>query len=246
MTNCLQKEQLGSNEQVYIRRKRDYCSKKQYPPWSLFVCLEMEQFLLLPLSVFNSSNNPIIVTKQELPKQKTEQTPTYHKDTLKKEINQQLSTSASSLVNKILESPFIKLSKSNTLILDGRATGVLLKDCGAFESQKRTRTRHLLYLTRRSQHHSRHCCQQSCKGYKKRSLDPFKNLNNERCRDFTRKDLQHMVLCAIQQKQRNSLRQRSENVYIQRLHMPGLHKQHVNSKEWEPLPDLKMKFGVWI
>ena len=54
----------------------------------------MEQFVLVPLSVYNSSNNPTIVTKQELPKYKTEQTPTYHKDTLKEEINQQLSTSA--------------------------------------------------------------------------------------------------------------------------------------------------------
>ena len=69
----------------------------------------MEQFVLVPLSVYNSSNNPTIVTKQELPKYKPEQTPMYHKDTLKKEINRQLSTSASPLVNKILESPRIKL-----------------------------------------------------------------------------------------------------------------------------------------
>ena len=88
----------------------------------------MEQFVLVPLSVYNSSNSSPIVTKQELPKYKPEQTPTYHKDTLKKENNQQLSTSASPLVNKNLESPRIKLSNSNTLILDGIETGVLLKD----------------------------------------------------------------------------------------------------------------------
>ena len=87
----------------------------------------MEQFILVPLSVYNSSNNPTNVTKQE-PKYKPEQAPTYHKDTLKKEMNQQLSTSASPLVNKILESPRIKLSNSNILILDGIETGVLLKD----------------------------------------------------------------------------------------------------------------------
>ena len=85
----------------------------------------MEQFVLVPLSVYNSSNSPTIVTTQELPKYKPEQTPTYHKDTLKKEINQQLSTSASPLVNRILESSRIKLSNSNTLILDGIETGVL-------------------------------------------------------------------------------------------------------------------------
>ena len=88
----------------------------------------MEQFVLVPLFIYNSSNSPTIVTKQELPKYKPERTPTYHKDTLKKEISQQLFTSASPLVNKFLESPRIKLSSSNTLLLDGIETGVLLKD----------------------------------------------------------------------------------------------------------------------
>ena len=88
----------------------------------------MEQFVIVPLSVYNSSNNPTIVTKPELPIYKAEQNPTYHKDTLKKEINQQLSTSVSPLVKKIKESPRIKLSNSNTLILDGKETGVLLRD----------------------------------------------------------------------------------------------------------------------
>ena len=80
------------------------------------------------LSLYNSSNNPTFVTKQDLPKYKPEQTPTYHKNTLKKEINQQLSTTAYLLVNKLLESPGIKLSNSNTLSLDGIEIGVLLKD----------------------------------------------------------------------------------------------------------------------
>ena len=88
----------------------------------------MEQFVVVPLSVYNSSNNSTIVTKQELPQIKPEQTPKYQKDTFKKEIKQQLSTSASPLVNKILESPRIKLSNSNTLILDVTETGVLLRD----------------------------------------------------------------------------------------------------------------------
>ena len=46
---------------------------------------------------------------------------------LENEINQQLSTSASPLINKILESPRIKLSIYNTLIWNGRETAVLLK-----------------------------------------------------------------------------------------------------------------------
>ena len=88
----------------------------------------MEQFVLVLFSVNNSSNNPTIVTKQELPKHNPEQTPTYRKDTLKNEVNQRLSTSASPLINKFLESHRIKLSNSNTLILHGIETGVLLKD----------------------------------------------------------------------------------------------------------------------
>ena len=46
---------------------------------------------------------------------------------VKRESDQQLSTSASPPLNKTLESPRIKLSNSNTLILDGIGTGVLLK-----------------------------------------------------------------------------------------------------------------------
>ena len=90
--------------------------------------IEMELFVLVLFFVYNSSNNPTIVTKQDLPKYKTTETPAYHKDTSKKVNNQQLSTSASPLVNKILESPRIKLSNSNTLILVGIETGVLLTD----------------------------------------------------------------------------------------------------------------------
>ena len=44
----------------------------------------MEQFVVVPLSVYNSSNSPTIVTKRDLPKYKPERTPTNHKDTLKK------------------------------------------------------------------------------------------------------------------------------------------------------------------
>ena len=79
----------------------------------------MEQFVLVTISVYNSTNSPNIVTKQKLPNYKPEQTPTYHKGQLKKDINQQLSTNASPLVDNNLEYSRIKLSNSNTLILDG-------------------------------------------------------------------------------------------------------------------------------
>ena len=85
----------------------------------------MEQFVLVPASVYNKS---VSVTKQELPKYKVEQPPTYQIDSLKKEINKKLFCKADSLVDKILSCPRIKLSNSQTLILDGVDTGVLISD----------------------------------------------------------------------------------------------------------------------
>ena len=46
----------------------------------------MEQFVVVTLSVYNSSNNPTIVTRQKLSKKKLEKSPTYHEGTLKKNL----------------------------------------------------------------------------------------------------------------------------------------------------------------
>ena len=48
----------------------------------------MEQFVLVPASVYNKSTQ--YVTKQELPKYKAEQPPTYQIDSLKRDINKKL------------------------------------------------------------------------------------------------------------------------------------------------------------
>ena len=85
----------------------------------------MEQFVLVPASVYNKS---VSVTKQELPNYKAEQPPTYQIDSLKKEVNKKLFCKADSLVDKILSCPRIKLSNSQTIILDGVDTGVLISD----------------------------------------------------------------------------------------------------------------------
>ena len=85
----------------------------------------MEQFVLVPASVYNKS---VSVTKQELPKYKAEQPPTYQIDSLRKEVNKKLFCKADSLVDKILFCPRIKLSNSQTIILDGVDTGVLISD----------------------------------------------------------------------------------------------------------------------
>ena len=68
------------------------------------------------------------VTRQEPPKYQPLQNPTYQIDSLKKEINKKLFSEADSLVDKILPCPRIKLSNSQTLVLDGVETGIFLSD----------------------------------------------------------------------------------------------------------------------
>ena len=86
----------------------------------------MEQFVLVPASVYNRSAKS--ATKQELPKYKAEQPPMYQIDSLKKEMNKKLFSKADPLMDKILSCSRIKLSNSQTIVLDGVDTGVLISD----------------------------------------------------------------------------------------------------------------------
>ena len=88
----------------------------------------MEQFVLVPASVYNKSVTTQPVTKQELPKYKAEQPPTCQIDSLKGDINKKLFGKADTLINKILSCSRINLSNSQTTILDGVDTGVLISD----------------------------------------------------------------------------------------------------------------------
>ena len=88
----------------------------------------MDQFVLVPASGYKKSLITQSVTKQELPKYHPSQNPTYQIDSLKKEINKTLFSKADSLVDKTLCCPRIKLSNSQTLILDGVETGIFLSD----------------------------------------------------------------------------------------------------------------------
>ena len=88
----------------------------------------MEQFVLVPASVYNKSVTTQSVTMQELPKYKAEQPPTYQIDSLKRDINKKLFGKADTLIDKILSCSRIKLSNSQTIILDGVDTGVLISD----------------------------------------------------------------------------------------------------------------------
>ena len=88
----------------------------------------MEQFVLVPASVNNKNLITQSVTKQELPKYQPSQNPTYQIDSLNKEISKKLFSKADALVDKILSCPRIKLSISQSLILDGVETGIFLLD----------------------------------------------------------------------------------------------------------------------
>ena len=86
----------------------------------------MEQFVLFPASVYNKSAKS--VAKQELPKYKAEQPATHEIDSLKRDIIKKLFGKADTLIDKILSCSRIKLSNSQTIILDGVDTGVLISD----------------------------------------------------------------------------------------------------------------------
>ena len=88
----------------------------------------MEQCVLVAASVCNKSLITQSVTQQGLPKYQTLKTPTYQIDLFKKEINKILFANADFLVYKILFFPRIKLSTSQTSILDGVKTGFFLSD----------------------------------------------------------------------------------------------------------------------
>ena len=88
----------------------------------------MEQFVLVPASVYSKSVTTQSVTKQELPKYKAEQPPTYQIDSLKRDTNKKLFGKADPLKDKISSCSRIKLSNSQTINLAGADTGVLILD----------------------------------------------------------------------------------------------------------------------
>ena len=96
----------------------------------------MEQFVLVPASVYNKSVTTQSLTKQELPKYKTEQPPTHQIHSLSIDINKKLFGKADTLIDKILSCSRIKLSNSRTIVLDDVDTGVLITDITLHLGQK--------------------------------------------------------------------------------------------------------------
>ena len=88
----------------------------------------MEQFVPVPASVYNKSVTTQPVTKQEIPMYKAEHPPTYQIDSLKRDINRNLFSKTDFLVDKILSCSCINLWDSQTIILDGVDTAVLIPD----------------------------------------------------------------------------------------------------------------------
>ena len=88
----------------------------------------MDQFVLVPASVYNKSLITKSVTKQKIPKYQPSQNPTYQVDSLKKAINKFLFSEPDTLVDKTSYCPHNKLSNSQTLVLDGVETGIFLSD----------------------------------------------------------------------------------------------------------------------
>ena len=83
LVTVAKKNNLEAKKKRSVIRKRDsnYWPSLHLP--SLTICLDMEQFVLVPSSVYNKSVTTQSFTKQELPKYKAEQPPTYQTDSLK-------------------------------------------------------------------------------------------------------------------------------------------------------------------
>ena len=121
---------------------------------SLTFCLDKEQVARVPASVYNKILNIRSANKMELPKYQISKGPTYQTNSIKKVMIENLFGEADFdfLVRKCLSFPRIKLSKSETLVLDGVKTGVSLSN---FAQQLRRKngdvfqSRPLLCFTRR-------------------------------------------------------------------------------------------------
>ena len=159
----------------------------------------MEQFVFVPASVYNKSVTTQSVTKQELPKYKAEQPSTYQIDSIKRD-NKKLFGKADFLIDKTLSCSRIKLSNSQTIILDGVDTGVLISK---FTVHLRRKNADIpgIYFTLLDAAGISPCLvfNQNAKA-KERKLGPFQSMNVRSCKDCISKVLLLTVLFATWQK----------------------------------------------
>ena len=95
---------------------------------SPIICPDMERIVLFQASVYNKSVTTQSVAKQELPKCKAEQPPTCQIDSLNRDIDKKVFGKADILMDKTLCRFRIKLPNSQTIILNGVDTGVLISN----------------------------------------------------------------------------------------------------------------------
>ena len=187
----------------------------------------MEQFVLVPASLLNKLNTTKTTTlKVDLPKYQPQQTPTSQVDSLKKDINKKLFAKADSLVDKLLASPRIKLSLSNTIVLDGTDTGVLLQEFAQHLRRKNADVPDITLLDAADISPSI-VLNQNAKA-KERKLDPFQNLSDKSFKDYIHMVPQHMALCEIWQKLASYPFPRLDGFYIQKTLLQNLHLQHAS------------------
>ena len=157
----------------------------------------MDQFVLVPASVYNKNLITLSVTKQELPKYQPSQNPRYQIDSLKKENNKKLFSKADSLVDKILSSLRIKLSNSQTSILDVAETGFFLSE---FAQQLRRKNADVpdnyFTLLDAAGISPTLILNQNAKAKERVRQDSFQNLNVRSCGDCTHRVVLLMALCA--------------------------------------------------
>ena len=127
MATIAKKNILETKKKRSVVRKRIATSSSHYTSRHLSLSWYGADFFV-PASVYNKSVAIQSDTKQELPNYKAVQHPSYQIDSLKTDINMKRFDKADTLKAKILSCSFIKLSNSQTIILDGVDTGVLILD----------------------------------------------------------------------------------------------------------------------
>ena len=94
---------------------------------SLIDCFEMEQFVLIPQHLYEQKFK-LEITKMDTFGQKPVSVPTYLNPNYKKIRNKTRSLKNESIRDQILNSPRVKLSLNDALLLDGRDTEVAFAD----------------------------------------------------------------------------------------------------------------------
>ena len=199
--------------------------------------------VLVPASAYNKSLITQTVTKQELTKYQPSQNPTYQIDSLKKETNKKLLSTADSLVDKILSCPRIKLSNSQTLNFNSVETGIslleLLNNCVVKTQNFLTFT--LLYLT--TLVYLRLWFWIRMPRIKREEAKSLSKSERQKLHGCTHRVVLLMGLGASWWKLAICQYQRWDNFCIQDLPIKSLPLPRVNSKEWRRLLDSKMKLG---